>query len=141
MEQCWFSFLSPCLFSKETPRFLFKREFEKASKAVSPAAAAFSLALGSCARILAGDGDPASLGTPEMLLFTETQPASENLQMYKLQLEVCTATPPGIAGIPFLWFSRHSLPRFTLICQDCVGICRQDLNLFKAPLLKDRGHL
>lgn len=36
MEQRWFSFLSLCLFFKGTPRFLFKREFDWASKVVTP---------------------------------------------------------------------------------------------------------
>lgn len=58
-----------------------------------------------------------------------------------LQLEACTATQPGIAGVSFLWFSEHNLPGFTSICQDCLGTCRRYLNLLKASLLKDRGHL
>lgn len=64
MEQRWFSFLSLCLFSKRTPRFLFKWEFEEASKAVTPVVAALSLVPGSCARISAGDEEAGSHRTP-----------------------------------------------------------------------------
>lgn len=141
MEQCWFSFLSLCLFFKGTPRFLFKREFDWASKAVPAPSTAFSLAPGSCARILAGDGEAASPGTPANAPFRGTQPTPQNLAICELQLEACTATQPGIAGVSFLWFSEHSLPGFASICQDFFGSCCQCLNLLKALLLKDRGHL
>lgn len=76
-------------------------------------------------------------GGLEILSFEETQPTLESLEIHKFQPEVFTASQSALAQISFLWFSERNFPHLILICRDCVGTCR----LFKASVLKDRGHL